>query len=60
MPAILPASDEALWLDPEQKDPAAILPLLKPYPSEAMRGREVSTFVNRPGNDTPQCVLPLD
>jgi len=60
MPAILPASDEALWLDPAQKDPAALLPLLKPYPSDAMRGREVSTLVNRPGNNTPQCLLPLE
>ncbi len=60
MPAILPQEDEAAWLDPSQKDPAALLPLLRPYPSEAMRAREVSTHVNRPGNNSPQCVLPLE
>lgn len=60
MPAILPPEDEAAWLDPSQRDPAALLGLLRPYPSDAMRGQEVSTFVNRPANNSPQCLLPLE
>jgi putative SOS response-associated peptidase YedK len=60
MPAILPEEDQEAWLDPSNKDPALLLPLLKPYPSEGMRGHEVSTYVNRPANNSPQCVLPLE
>jgi putative SOS response-associated peptidase YedK len=33
MPVILQHKDEALWLDPELKNPEKLLPLLKPYPS---------------------------
>jgi len=60
MPVILPEPDEAAWLDPAQKDPAALQPLLRPYPSETLRGCEVSTWVNSPANNTPQCVLPME
>ncbi len=59
MPAILMEEDEETWLDPSKSDPASLLPLLRPYPSDAMRGCEVSTNVNRPDNNSPQCVLPL-
>ncbi len=30
--------------------------LLRPYPSDAMRTYRVSTVVNSPKNDTPECV----
>ncbi len=36
MPVILPRSAEAFWLDPAIRDPAALRPLLRPYPSEGM------------------------
>ena len=60
MPAILPEEDQEVWLDHSKKDPAFLLPLLRPYPSKGMRGHEVSTYVNRPANNSPQCVLPLE
>jgi len=36
MPVILPRSAEAPWLDPAVRDPAALQPLLRPYPPEGM------------------------
>lgn len=59
MPVILHEKDEAVWLDPELKDPTKLLPLLKPYPSEEMELYEVSTAVNSPKNDVPECVSPI-
>ncbi len=58
MPVILHEKDEAAWLDPEIKDPVKLLPLLKPYPSEEMELYEVSTVVNSPKNDVPECISP--
>ena len=60
MPAILPKDKEAQWLDPAQKDAAALLCLLGPYPPSLMRARKVSTLVNRPTENSPQCLLPLE
>lgn len=57
MPVILHEKDESLWLDPELKDPEKLIPLLKPYPSEEMELYEVSTIVNSPRNDVPECIL---
>ena len=56
MPVILHEKDEGAWLDPELKDPEKLLPLLKPYPSEEMVLYEVSTVVNSPKNDVPECI----
>ncbi len=59
MPVILHEKDEGLWLDPELKDPVKIIPLLKPYPSEEMELYAVSTVVNSPKNDVPDCIEPV-
>jgi putative SOS response-associated peptidase YedK len=58
MPVILHQRDEAVWLDPELRDPGKLLPLLKPYPSDEMDMYEVSTIVNSPKNDVPDCIKP--
>jgi putative SOS response-associated peptidase YedK len=58
MPVILHQKDEGLWLDPELRDPEKLLPLIKPYPSEEMEMYEVSTVVNSPKNDVPECTKP--
>jgi putative SOS response-associated peptidase YedK len=57
MPAILAPDDYAAWLDPAVQEPAQLLPLLRPYPSEAMVARPVGTLVNSPANDVPECIL---
>ena len=39
-------------------DANALTSLLMPYPSEEMEAYEVSTVVNSPRNDTPDCIAP--
>jgi putative SOS response-associated peptidase YedK len=60
MPVILRESDEARWLDPEIMDSKYLLPLLKPYPSEKMECFKVSTIVNSPKNDVPECLISVN
>jgi putative SOS response-associated peptidase YedK len=59
MPVILPKDKEDTWLDPATTDREVLLALLVPYPSDLMLAVPVSTFVNRPGNDGPECLLPF-
>jgi putative SOS response-associated peptidase YedK len=58
MPVILDPTDFARWLDPQSQDPAALLPLLRPYPTEAMQSVAVSPLVNNARHDGPDCVEP--
>lgn len=59
MPVILPPAEYASWLDPRPDRGEVLQRLLRPYPSEEMRAYPVSTVVNNPRNDVPQCVEPL-
>ena len=58
MPVILPTDAYAQWLASEEQPAAALQPLLVPYPSEEMEAYPVSRFVNRPMNDSPECIAP--
>ena len=58
MPVILPRDLEALWLDNEMQDAAALVSLLAPYPSDAMQTYEVSNLVNSAFNDGPELLAP--
>jgi len=58
MPMILTREAETVWLDPAIQDPARLLPLLTPYPSDEMECYAVDTWVNSPAHDTPACVTP--
>lgn len=60
MPVILRESDEARWLDPEITDSKSVLTLLKPYPAQEMECYKVSTIVNSPKNDAPECLIPVN
>ena len=60
MPVILRESDEARWLDPEITDSKSVLSLLKPYPAQEMECYKVSTIVNSPKNDAPECLIPVN
>ena len=57
MPAIVPVADRAVWLDPEAPTGDA-MSLLKPY-EEALEAYPVSTLVNSPANDVPECIEPV-
>ena len=59
MPVILPREAEAVWLDQKIEDPEALLPLLVPYPAEAIEAYAVSPLVNSPKNDTATCLTPI-
>jgi len=56
MPVILPSRVHERWLDPDAA-PEDILPLLRPY-QEGIQAYPVSTRVNSPGNDVPECIEP--
>jgi len=57
MPVILPPESIGIWLDPAT-DPAALRALLGPYPGDNLRVHPVSTLVNSPRNDSPECIEP--
>jgi len=58
MPVILPPDTYARWLEPAPRQPTDMQGLLAPYPAEAMSAHPVSTLVNSPVNDRPECIAP--
>lgn len=56
MPVILDREHEQEWLDPENQDTEALKKLLKPCPASWLEAHEVSTLVNSPRNNTPDCI----
>ncbi len=59
MAVILDPAAYDLWLDPAIQEVDRLQPLLRPYPAEAMMTYSVSTRVNNPANDHPDCVEPI-
>jgi putative SOS response-associated peptidase YedK len=58
MPVILPPQQYETWL--HDATPAySLQQLLVPYPAKEMETYRVSSKVNSPGNDTPDCIKPL-
>ena len=58
MPVMLNPKDYDLWLDPEvQAEP--LQQLLRPYQAEAMTSYPVSTKVNNPTHNSPECINSL-
>jgi putative SOS response-associated peptidase YedK len=58
MPVILHPEQYELWLhasSPEQ----SLLNLIMPYPADEMAVYRISTEVNSPQNDSPNCILPV-
>lgn len=60
MPVILRREDYDLWLDPGVTDPRRVQDLLRPFDARLMKVYPVSTFVNSPDNDSPECVKPAE
>ncbi|PZV06179.1 MAG: hypothetical protein DCF32_10250 [Leptolyngbya sp.] len=60
MPVILAAEDYAAWLDPDFYQPQILQEMLRPYDTESMDRYPVSTVVNKPQHDSPDCIEPLD
>lgn len=58
MPVIVSPDDRRRWLDREA-DPEDLHGLLGPHPPEELVHWEVSTVVNAPANDVPECIEPV-
>ena len=58
MPVILESKDYGLWLDSEAQQPQ-LQQLLRPYQADLMTSYTVSTKVNNPKNNTPECINSL-
>ena len=56
MPAIVPGGERAIWLDKSVRTENA-LEILRPYEGE-LAAYAVSTLVNSPANDVPECIEP--
>ncbi len=56
MPVILPEKSYTDWLSPAEARPEELQSLLTSYPAEAMQAYPVSTYVNSPKNNSPQCI----
>jgi putative SOS response-associated peptidase YedK len=59
MPVILPSDAYTVWLDPAMRNVEPVQALLTPYPAEEMTAYPVSTRVNNPAYDAPECLAPL-
>ena len=57
MPVILRPEFEEAWLDPDLDDTDELVQFLKPFEAE-MEAYEVSTKVNTPAFDAPECIEP--
>lgn len=58
MPVILPPVAYAAWLNPAILEPRRLASLLVPYAGNDLRAYAVSSFVNSPGHESPQCIEP--
>ena len=59
MPVILPPESYTRLLEPEPLTPDRLQRLLVPHPAERMEAYPVTTHVNRPANDDPECIARL-
>ena len=59
MPVILSPTSYDQWLDPTVQDTVPLKALLRPYPGDELLAYPVSTLVNNPRHDAPDCLEPL-
>ena len=61
MGVILKQPDIHTWLSPQEMGPEKLDHLLAPYqPAEEIAYHQVSTLVSNAGNDSPDCIAPLE
>jgi putative SOS response-associated peptidase YedK len=58
MPVVLPEENFAQWLDPKNENVPELEALLRPYAPSEMTAFPISTLVNSPRNERPECILP--
>ncbi|MBN2516484.1 MAG: SOS response-associated peptidase [Deltaproteobacteria bacterium] len=59
MPVIVPKDQEDIWLDTDMSDTTHVFSILKPYAYNEMVAYEVSTRVNSPEHNSPDCITPV-
>lgn len=57
MPVILPPDTYIDWLEPGALASERLQQLTAPHPADGMEAYPVSTHVNRPANDDPECLV---
>jgi len=57
MPVILPRDAYPAWLDPAERPAEKLQGFLRPYPADEMEAYPVSTAVNNPRADSPECIV---
>ena len=60
MPVILESTNYDLWLDPTVRQPELLQSLVIPYDSDKLKAYPVSTLVNNPRNDNPECISSIE
>lgn len=60
MPVILHKEDYNLWLSPNEEPAGVLQELMKPYSGDELTAYPVSKMVNKPSNDTPDLIQPVD
>jgi putative SOS response-associated peptidase YedK len=59
MPAIITEERAQRWIAPGPISPDQLAEFTESYPAEEMVARPVSTLVNNPRNDSPDCIAPI-
>ena len=59
MPAVLSPEGVDVWLDPAPAPAGELAPLLAPAPDDSLVALPVSSRVNKPDHDDPECVQPV-
>lgn len=59
MPVVIPKCSINTWLDHSNYDLPQLMNMMQPYPAEDMEAYPVSTIVNSPINDRPECIRPI-
>jgi putative SOS response-associated peptidase YedK len=60
MPAIITGERAQRWIAPGPISADQLTEFTEPYPADLMVARPVSTLVNNPRNDSPDCIVPID
>jgi putative SOS response-associated peptidase YedK len=58
MPAILDPANYDRWLDPDFDEAAPLVEMLRPLDFAEVKAEPISTYVNNPRNEGPQCIAP--
>ncbi|TFG71306.1 MAG: SOS response-associated peptidase [Anaerolineales bacterium] len=57
MPVILPEEKYDFWLTADEEEKRALKDCLQPFSAKDMIAYPVSTYVNNPRNDSPECII---